>query len=457
MNKTICTLTVLLAASLVFGKTSTVLKLESEPEVSKVKTINAEKKFAGGKLEFIFSAEKYSLAYMEIPRKDIEYWDGKMISAAKLINVTLPENVWTGYEKLLFDYTNPGEADVDMAVWIIDHTGYMSNLAFNKLMPQIKTSETKDIDYKQMGEVKVRLKAGQGCASIDLKKEIFTVDKERAIDISDIRAIAFAVGGTECKAGISNIRLEGSSETAGSVPMSPYTIFCKKFPDKGYHDKHANLCPWCGEEISDAEPVPEKTVLRTPEGAKKIFAAADGMVLPVGYGTNDGSTLNYNYNGSKFTGVYHFDMSGVNTTTYLDFILDDTVPKDIKKAELKLLAFYTVERPKITEGVKLWSVPEKYPINENKLTWISQPPVEELLAVSGAYALDTRQVPTKQWFVFDITDYLKKAVKDKNSRLVFKIQGWTTINLYKRQDCGYISFCRRNDVNVRRRPHILIE
>ncbi len=457
MKKTTYIMTLLLAASLAFGKTSTVLKLESAAEADRVKTINAEKKFEGGKLQLIFSPETYSLAYMEIPRKDIEYWDGKMISASKLINVTLPENVWTGYEKLLFDYTNPGKADFEMSVWIIDHTGYMSELSFNKLMPQIKTSETKDIDYKQMGEVKVRLKAGKGSASIDLGKEIFTMDKERVIDISDIRAIAFAVGGKECKTGISNIRLEGSSETAGSLPMYPYTVFCKKFPEKGYHDKHANLCPWCGEAIEDAEPVSEKSILKTPEGAKKIFAAADGMVLPVGLGTGEAKTLRNNYNGSKFTGLYHFDMSGVNTTTYVDFALDSTVPQDFKKAELKLLAFYTVERPKITEGVKLWSVPEKYSINEKKLTWISQPPVEELLAVSGAYALDNTQVPTKQWFVFDITDYVKKAVKNKQSRLVFKLQGWTTINLWKKQDCGYISFCRRTDVNERRRPHILIE
>ena len=208
MKKTTYIMTLLLAASLAFGKTSTVLKLESAAEADRVKTINAEKKFEGGKLQLIFSPETYSLAYMEIPRKDIEYWDGKMISASKLINVTLPENVWTGYEKLLFDYTNPGETDLDIAVWLIDHTGYMSYLAFKSLLPQLKTSETKDIVDKQMGEVKAILKTGKGTASIDLGKEIFTVDKKRVIDLSDIRVIAFAVGGKECKAGISNIRLE---------------------------------------------------------------------------------------------------------------------------------------------------------------------------------------------------------------------------------------------------------
>ena len=447
MKKTTYILTLLLAASLAFGKTSVVLKLDSAAEADRVKTINAKREFVGGKLQATFSEQNYSLVYIEVPRPDIKYWEGKMISAEKLVNITLPQNVWAGYERLLFDYTNPGETDLDIAVWLIDHTGYMSYLAFKSLLPQLKTSETKDIVDKQMGEVKAILKTGKGTASIDLGKEIFTVDKKRVIDLSDIRVIAFAVGGKECKAGISNIRLEGSSETAGSLPIYPCTIFCNKYPDKGYNG-NANFCPWCGEEFD----LPTEPGIAA--GSKLITAAHDVQVGPRGGG---GENIINRTGSGRNTGIYYFDSDSVNATTYLDFNIDSKELSALKTAELRILTYYTSEIPSITSAVRLYSVKDKYILDDKKMTWTSQPPVEEFLALSGNYLINNKKKTAQQWYVLDITEYLKKAVKAGKSRLFFKLQGWTTINTYKAQQDTYTSFPRYNDPDKSKRPYIYVE
>ena len=91
MKKTTYILTLLLAASLAFGKTSVVLKLDSAAEADRVKTINAKREFVDGKLQATFSEQNYSLVYIEVPRPDIKYWEGKMINAEKLVNITLPQ------------------------------------------------------------------------------------------------------------------------------------------------------------------------------------------------------------------------------------------------------------------------------------------------------------------------------------------------------------------------------
>ena len=447
MKKTSYILTILLAASLAFGKATTVLKLESAAEVNSVKTINAKKEFVDGKLQATFSENNYSLIYLEIPRPDIKYWEGKMINAEKLVNMTLPENVWTGYEKLFFDYTNPGDTDLDISVWIIDHTGYMSYLAFKYLLPQLKTSETKDITDKQMGVVTVKLKAGKGTASIDLGKEIFTADKKRVLDLSDIRVIAFAVGEKECRVGISNIRLEGSSDSAGSLPTYPNTVFCKKYPDKGYNGD-ANLCPWCGEEFDlPSEP-------KIAAGSKQIPAAHDVQVGPRGGGGEN--ILNKTLSGRN-TGIYYFDYDSVNATTYIDFNIDSKDLSALKTAELRILTYYTSEIPSITSAVRLYSVKDKYILDDKKMTWTSQPPVEQFLALSGNYLINNKNKTAKQWYILDITGYLKKAVNAGKSRVFFKLQGWTTINSYKAQQDTYSSFPRYNDMDKSKRPYIYIE
>jgi len=448
MKKTVYTITVLLISSLVLAKAYSVLKIEGAVDVDKLSSINAQKEYASGEMKISFSNAKYSVVFVELPRPDVNYWDGKTRKASQLINLTLPENTWSGYERLKFDYFNPGKTDIDLKVWIIDATGYVAGMSHNKLLTQIKSSETGDITEKQMGEIPVKIKPGKGTATIDLTKEILTLDKKRAIDLYDVRAIAFVGGSKEFVVSFDNVRLEGETKNAGSLPQYPFTVFCEENPGKGYHDKRANLCPWCGDKIDNAEEVTHA------EKAKKIIAADDVTIGPFDWGGK--SSINTTYNRSQFNSIYYFN-NGVNDTMYLDFNIDGSVPQDFKKAELRMLALYKVEIPRITSAVKVFSISAKYDINENNITWTSQPPVEELLAVSGNYLVDNSKQPVSQWYVFDITEYVKKALKKKQNKLGFKVQGWTTMNTYRAESDHYIRFCAKDDPIENRRPHIYIE
>ncbi len=454
IRKISLTLCLFLAASLVSGKSTGIFKLDNVTEVDNVKTIGAKKEFSGGSMKVSFSAEKYSFVYLDVPRKDPIYWDGKPRNASKLVNLTLPENVWTGYEKLLFDYNNESGADIDVKVWIIDRIGYVSKLDFNRLITQIRSSDTREITYKQMGEVVLTIKQGRGTGTVDLTGIIKTADKKRRIDISDIRAIAFAGAEKEAVINIGNVRLESNLDTAGTVPSYPCTVFCSKYPDKGYHDKRANLCPYCGEEFPDA-PAPV-----VADGSVKIPALQSADVTPLGGGGEERMSA-----GAKTseTAIYHFD-NGMDELFYLDFDINPEALKNIKKAELRLLGYFTskTEQPRITSAIKLYST-KNFKFNEKNFKWISQPPVDELLSISGNYVIKEQNVhPNAVPYVFDITEYLKKTVELKKSNLCLKFQGWTTINSCGVLDptaveCNVYFVARSIRGDERKRPYIYVE
>ena len=92
-------------------------------------------------LKIGFSDQKYSLVFRNIERSDIaEYYDGKPKKASTASNITMKENIWTGYDEFKFEYLNPDKKEQIVKVWFFDFGSLASHCSFNEIMSSLLTS-----------------------------------------------------------------------------------------------------------------------------------------------------------------------------------------------------------------------------------------------------------------------------------------------------------------------------
>ncbi len=397
-------------------------------------------------LKLSFSKKKYSLAYYYIPRSDFEYYGEKKPGSA-LINMAAPENIWTGYDSLNFDYINPSKQEIKIKFWVLDRGSIASFCDFNEMVKVLLTAETPDADpkYLQMGEVAVTLKPGKGKASVKLTEDILTVDNRRVLDLSDVRAIAFRGTGKEDVLFVNNIRLEGASASAGSFPGPVFRVVCPK-TEKGYSDTYAVICPFCGEKShkidgSNKEPVFSPKGLHINAGTAESYA-------PRGGGGNDQTE-----NQTDVLEVSHYDDSFWENRIQFFFDLTGKLRPGTKiaKAELRLCvksepgkAFYPV--------FQLYSVPERFKSDgKKKPIWNNQPPVEKLLFVSGVY--EGADFP--RWFCFDVKNYLKEKLRQS---AVFQLRAAISASTYTNpHPLGHYTFFDDGSTDASKKPCLYIE
>ncbi|MEI6845776.1 MAG: DNRLRE domain-containing protein [Candidatus Firestonebacteria bacterium] len=397
-----------------------------------------------GWFKISFSEKKYSLAYFNVKRSDFDYFDQvNKKSEKEVINLTAPENVWTGYEQLKFEYLNPSNIEITVRVWLIDFPALAAKGISNELSASILLSETKEPEYLQMCETPLKLKPGKGTASIDLRKELITLDKNRAMDLSDIRAVVFKGDQKTQTVLIDNLRLESSSEEAGKFPAAKFTVICKACK-KGSHDAAAPICAFCGADKKIIAVEPEKN-----KGSASVFPDINATIGP----RNGGGGIKVAA-AEKGLNLSHYDFGFWENRALLDFKLSGKLLDEfskIKKAELRLYAknpgkpFFPV--------FKVYAISEKNNVQESTLTWLTQPPVEELVFVSGVYP------GTERWLNFDITDYIAKKIKAKKSRVIFEIRGGNNFSTYlEPHPLGhYAVFISKYDAQKEKQPYLYIE
>ncbi|MEI7905104.1 MAG: hypothetical protein WCI43_06795 [Candidatus Firestonebacteria bacterium] len=387
-----------------FGKTAELLSLKDANSPAVFRNMKgAAHEFAEADkspwLKVSFSDKKYSLVYFEIKRSRVEsYFDGQ---PRELLNAAMKENVWAGYDEVKFDYLNQEKSEQTVKFWLLDRGSIASYCRFNEMMAALLTSESPDPDpkYLQMGEVVLKLKPGRGTASIKLSEDILTVDKRRAIDISDIRVYAFRGNNKEAVIYINNIRLEGASSEAGVLPETPPTIVCPE-TKKGYHDAFAGFCPFCGAKShkidgSNNEPKTGKGLKITPEYA--------GGYGPRGGGGDDQTEK------AISLGISHYDDSFWENRAIFSFKLLGKFPGGVKVKKAELRAYALVPGKPYYPVMEVYSVPERFKIDPKKqVCWNTQPPVDKLLFVSGVY----NGADSPRWFSYDVTDYFKAGIKN---------------------------------------------
>ncbi len=442
-----------LASSCAYGRTRTVFKADSEAQVNElnsmrgaVKEFSADKLGEGQKgwLKVKFPGNKYSLVYYAIPRSDFIYFDGDKRPAAGLVNLAAPENIWLGYDELQFDYFNPQPGEVELKLWIIDFIALASKCGFNELISPVVTKGQPE--HGQMGEVLVKLKPGKNTAIVNLRDEIPTVDKERVIDLSDVRALALCVEEKDVSLSFDNFRLQGKSEKAGELVQPPYTVICKKHAGKGYHDPYAPICTFCAMENADKKPLN----LNEGKNSAKVYPDNDCSVGPRGGGGND--TLKAKDNGLT---IHHYDDSFWEGRGYLSFNLaEPAAAHDLKKIEKAELRLYRLQVGKpFHTAFQIYSIADKYKIDEKTMTWLSQPPVEEFLFQSGIYSGDAG------WVVCDISDYAKRQAAKGKTKMEFSIRAnmsaSTFTNPHPLGHCS--SFVPKESTNNVARPCLYLE
>jgi hypothetical protein len=260
-----------------------------------------------------------------------------------------------------------------------------------------------------MGEVEIKVKPGRGVAVINLKEEIWTVDKRRVIDLHDIRAIAFCGSGKEQIVYIDNIRIERKSEeTTDRITFLSPSIICKEV-NKGYHDPYAPLCPFCCKENKDFKKVDE---LKESKNSIKIYPDNDCTVMARDGGGGDTVTAV-----DSSLHIAHYDDSFWEGRGILSFKIPDNSYSKVNKAELRIYVPQNPGKP-FFPVIEVFSISDKYKIEEKSINWISQPPVEEFLLQSGVY----HGTDAPRWLVFDITDYINNKLKENRKRFIFELR-----------------------------------
>ncbi len=451
MKKILCFFLITAAACLVSAKTFELKSVKAATDTTDFKCMKGascviEEQDKTAWLKLSFSEKKYSLAYYYIPRSDFDYY-GEKKSASALINMAAPENIWTGYDSLNFDYINTSKQEIKIKFWVLDRGSIASFCDFNEMVKVLLTAETPDADpkYLQMGEVAVTLKPGKGKASVKLTEDILTVDNRRVLDLSDVRAIAFRGNGKEDVLFVNNIRLEGASASAGSLPGPVFPVICPK-TGKGYSDKFASACPFCGVKShiidgSNKEPVFSSKGLRINADFAEGYA-------PRGGGGNDQTEKQ-----SEGIEISHYDDSFWENRCLLQFKLaGKLVPgTKIKKAELRLSVMAAVGKP-FYPVFQVYSVLEKFKSDGKKKTiWNNQPPVEKLLFVSGV----NEGADFPRWFCFDVTDYMKEKIRQK---AVFQLRCAISASTYKSpHPLGHYVFFDEGSTDASKKPCLYIE
>ena len=451
MKKILCFFLITAAACFASAKTFELKNVKSETDSTGFKCMKGascviEEQDKTAWLKLSFSEKKYSLAYYYIPRSDFEYY-GEKKSASALINMAAPENIWTGYDSLTFDYLNPSKQDLTVKFWVLDRGSIASNGDYNELVKSLLGADSPDADpkYLQMGEVAVTLKPGKGNASVKLTEDILTVDKRRVIDISDVRAVAFRGNGKEDTLYVNNIRLEGASATAGSFPGPVFPVICPK-TGKSYSDKFASACPFCGVKShiidgSNKEPVFSSKALRINADFAEGYA-------PRGGGGEDQTEKQ-----SGSLGVSHYDDSFWENRSLLQFKLaGKLVPgTKIKKAELRLSVKAAVGKP-YYPVFQVYSVPERFKSDgKRKTVWNNQPPVEKLLFVSGLY----NGADFPRWFCFDVTDYMQEKLRQN---AIFQLRAAISSSTYTNpHPLGHYTVFDEGSVDASKKPCLYIE
>ena len=373
-------------------------------------------------------------------------------------------NVWLGWDALVFDYDNRETTPITATVLIQDWVSwycpkYDGLVAAEAKPPQSAPATAKSGgalpglggNLPQLYEEEVTLKPGRGTVSIDLKRRpLWTNNKKKGLSLDDVRAFGLCLKDPAGKASVNvnNFRLTGSSPSAGVLKPLLERVKCEKC-GKSTSDVYAPFCPFCGGEAKGYQPIPaempsfaSKTVIpATSGGGGKTHGGGGGDATDESQGRSAVFIAHYDAFYDQAKGAGKVDRRGGHWEWryYLSFQLGDEVkdPSKIKKAELWLFA----AKPKEAfnekpwgPGVLLFEVAPCYaPEDLAKINWMSMPPFERLLYVSGQHPgsatqdpkLKTTPLPAPKWLPMDITEAVREAAGREDKTLLLGLKAFT--------------------------------
>jgi hypothetical protein len=319
----------------------------------------------------------------------------------------------------------------------------------------------------QMHQATVEVRPGASTISVAVDGKLRTRDDQRWLDVRDVRTVGFTVKApvAETVVYIKRMSLESSRQDAGTLSWPAEAKPCPAcaksvekldpwYADlgkKGFNDRNAAYCPFCGSQLRERplEPV-------SAAGALKIYPVANGGVSAAhGGGGDTGPNLSLH---PGFSALHHYmDWASWEARGFLRFNLDE-VPAGvkIKTAQLRL---YNIDpraggKPWFPP-LRIYSIPDPYDDWTERVTWLSQPPLGNLLVHGGLYRW--RDDPI-EWFSYDVTPYVSGQLSGRRvaSLALYVMTPYPARE--KPHPLGHcISFANRTDKDRSKRPYLYVE
>lgn len=369
-----------------------------------------------------FAAGKNAAVLFDLPRP--QFKQGEFRTYMK---TPAEKNIWRGYGKLNILCHNPADKPIEFEVDLEDITGF--------IVGRFPTQEAARAG--QMAEVVLKAPAGQSVLSLDLTGKLRTRDDKRWLDLHHIRRVGFRMKAPaeSTSLAIGRLWLEGKGgagefdwpanakpcpECAKGAPVEE--AWFADLAKRGFTDPAATHCPFCGTQLREAYQQPVDA-----PGAIKMYPTASGSITTANGGSGDTGTLLSLPEGDNEVDIHHYGSENWECRAFLRFSLDQ-LPKDanIKTAALR---FYNLWHPDYLPRpdwgkpwfpiMQIFAIDDRYDNWDNKVSWMSQPPVDKHLVEGGLYRFIGGSV---RWWSYDVTDFVRaKAAGSRTASFALRV------------------------------------
>ncbi len=352
-----------------------------------------------GWVKLSFAAGKDGELLFRVPRPAFKPGDW-----STYLKIAAEKNVWLGYEKLNVVVYNPSPRPVQVGVLVEDLTGFIAGM--------FPTQE--QTRRGQMYRVAVEVAPGASTIHVAVDGKLRTQDDQRWLDVRDVRTVGFAVKApaADTVLYVKRMYLESSRPDAGTVNWPAEAKPCPncakgteklepwyaELGKKGFNDANAAYCPFCGGQLKERPPEPESA----PGALRIIPSARAGVTTATGGSGDTGTCLS---RPQMFWELHHYMEYTWEARGFLRFSLEELpAGARIKTAQLRLFSALPSKGGKPWfPPLRIYSIPDQYDDWTRQVTWLSQPPVGNLLVQGGLYRW--RDDPI-QWFSYDVTPYV---------------------------------------------------